>query len=155
MSDLQRVHSSTALPFLSPLSPAAIFGGVSAINKEHFLRVNGFSNVYFGWGAEDDDMYRRIKRQGLKLTRYPLSIARYTMLSHGHEGNKAAPDRFAYLNGKGGEARVPFDGVNSLTYEMRQKQRNPLFTKITVQIDQKKVRGSVEKNLRKLRSRRV
>ena len=71
----------------------AIFGGASAISKDHFLLVNGFSNAFFGWGAEDDDMYRRIRRLKLKLSRYPLTIARYTMLSHGHEGHKAAKDR--------------------------------------------------------------
>lgn len=26
-----------------------ILGGVTAIKKEHFKLVNGFSNIYFGW----------------------------------------------------------------------------------------------------------
>ena len=34
-------------------------GGISAISKEHFEKVNGFSNVYFGGGAEDGDMALR------------------------------------------------------------------------------------------------
>jgi hypothetical protein len=29
-----------------------IFGGVSIINSDHFQLVNGYSNLYFGWGAE-------------------------------------------------------------------------------------------------------
>lgn len=37
------------------------FGGVSAVRKEHMLSVNGFSNKYWGWGAEDDDMAYRIR----------------------------------------------------------------------------------------------
>ena len=28
------------------------FGGVSVISKENYVLANGFSNVYFGWGAE-------------------------------------------------------------------------------------------------------
>jgi predicted glycosyltransferase involved in capsule biosynthesis len=36
-----------------------IFGGVEAIWKEHFEKVNGFSNKYWGWGGEDDDLYHR------------------------------------------------------------------------------------------------
>ena len=37
----------------------AIFGGVTALRKEHFKMVNGYSNIFFGWGGEDDDMSSR------------------------------------------------------------------------------------------------
>ena len=34
-------------------------GGVLSMRTEHFQRVNGYSNLYWGWGAEDDDMAYR------------------------------------------------------------------------------------------------
>ncbi|KAJ7423151.1 Beta-1,4-galactosyltransferase 1 [Willisornis vidua] len=35
------------------------FGGVSALSKEQFTKINGFPNNYWGWGGEDDDIYNR------------------------------------------------------------------------------------------------
>jgi len=37
-----------------------IFGGVTAFKQQHFELVNGFSNQFYGWGGEDDDMYNRL-----------------------------------------------------------------------------------------------
>lgn len=35
------------------------FGGVCAMTPEQFRKVNGYSNLFWGWGGEDDDFYRR------------------------------------------------------------------------------------------------
>jgi len=35
-------------------------GGALLLQIEHYKRINGYSNKYFGWGQEDDDMYERV-----------------------------------------------------------------------------------------------
>ena len=42
-------------------------GGVTLFNKEHFEWINGFSNKYWGWGFEDDDLLYRCRQGGIPL----------------------------------------------------------------------------------------
>ena len=42
-------------------------GGVTLINREHFEWINGFSNKYWGWGFEDDDLLYRCRTRGVPL----------------------------------------------------------------------------------------
>ena len=37
-----------------------LVGGVMVYRKTHYIQVNGYSNNYWGWGAEDDDMVNEI-----------------------------------------------------------------------------------------------
>ena len=36
-----------------------LVGGVLAMKPHHYMKANGFSNSFWGWGGEDDDMERR------------------------------------------------------------------------------------------------
>jgi beta-1,4-galactosyltransferase 1 len=45
------------------------YGGVNLFNKEDFLKINGFSNEFWGWGHEDDDLLNRIKSIGYSIFR--------------------------------------------------------------------------------------
>ena len=38
---------------------SAFFGGVLQMSARDFLAVNGYSNRFWGWGKEDDDLYMR------------------------------------------------------------------------------------------------
>ena len=43
------------------------FGGVTMFTKEDFKTINGFSNEYWGWGFEDDDLLIRCLESNLEL----------------------------------------------------------------------------------------
>ena len=76
-------HMSVAVDkFKYKLPYKQIFGGVAAIRTDQFKRLNGFSNLFWGWGGEDDDMSKRIHYRKLKIIRYRAEIARYTMIKH-------------------------------------------------------------------------
>jgi hypothetical protein len=36
------------------------FGGIVAFNKEEFNKINGYPNNFWGWGGEDDELYKRV-----------------------------------------------------------------------------------------------
>ena len=50
------------------------FGGVTLFPKKHFEMINGFSNEYWGWGYEDDDLLYRCKKRGVPLDQLWLGI---------------------------------------------------------------------------------
>ena len=43
------------------------FGGVTMFTVKDFKKINGFSNKYWGWGFEDDDLLLRCIKNGLSL----------------------------------------------------------------------------------------
>uniref|UniRef100_A0A183TQN9 Beta-1,4-N-acetylgalactosaminyltransferase bre-4 n=1 Tax=Schistocephalus solidus TaxID=70667 RepID=A0A183TQN9_SCHSO len=53
-------HLSTQIDkFNFSLPYVGLVGGVLFVPLDQFLRVNGFSNMFWGWGAEDDDFFER------------------------------------------------------------------------------------------------
>lgn len=60
---------------------------------EIFQEINGFSNLFYGWGGEDDDLYSRVRAHGYKILR-STKVSRYSMLKH--KTAKAAPQRYLF-----------------------------------------------------------
>lgn len=53
------LYSISWIHFVYSLPYTNIFGGVGAFTRQHFELVNGFSNKFWGWGGEDDDLFKR------------------------------------------------------------------------------------------------
>ncbi|KFM76276.1 Beta-1,4-N-acetylgalactosaminyltransferase bre-4, partial [Stegodyphus mimosarum] len=124
-------HMCSALDIFRYVLPyPELFGGVTAFTKEQFTTVNGYSNEYFGWGAEDDDLYDRLNVKQLKVRRWAPEISRYKMLFHSKEVPN--PDRFNLL--KKGKQRIDTDGLSSLHYKILKTELLPLYTRILVDV---------------------
>lgn len=46
---------------------ARYFGGVTLLPNDKFEQVNGFSNEYFGYGGEDDELRRRFEEKNITI----------------------------------------------------------------------------------------
>uniref|UniRef100_A0A1I8FRC8 Beta-1,4-galactosyltransferase 4 n=1 Tax=Macrostomum lignano TaxID=282301 RepID=A0A1I8FRC8_9PLAT len=90
-----------------------LVGGVLAMPVRHFLKVNGYSNLFWGWGGEDDDMEARPNPR----------LARYRMIRH--------QARKEFLN-----ERYRLDGLNSLSYSLVASESRPLYTHFLIDLGQ-------------------
>lgn len=126
-------HMSVAIDVFNYRLPyETIFGGVSALTKKQFETINGFSNQFWGWGGEDDDMANRIAYHGYHVSRYPTNIARYKMMKH--KKDDPNPDRYNKLYK--GKQRFKTDGLNSLKYKRLDLLLKRLYTWVHVDLQE-------------------
>ncbi|MEE6459991.1 hypothetical protein FKM82_000817 [Ascaphus truei] len=109
------------------------FGGVSALSKEQFEKINGFPNSYWGWGGEDDDIYNRIVSRGMSISRPDAVTGKCRMIRHDRDAkNDPNPQRFDLIAHT--RHTMNSDGINSLSYKVVKTEKYPLYTKITVDV---------------------
>lgn len=99
-------------------------GGVTAFTREQFKTINGYSNSYFGWGGEDDDVYGRCKKKFGKVDRLEPSLGRYFANCHREEKKNAERQKLLSTMDK----RMDIDGLNSVKYQVERKNVSYLFT---------------------------
>ncbi|CAF0831378.1 unnamed protein product, partial [Rotaria sordida] len=59
-----------------------LIGGVLLLTFDMYKTLNGFSNLYWGWGGEDDDLALRLIQQRMCIVRPIYELAIYTGLPH-------------------------------------------------------------------------
>ena len=107
-------------------------GGIVSMHVRHWYQINGFSNDFEGWGGEDDDLFQRLRMNGL-LDNSTKTIRRpskghgiFTTISedrhHHPEKVKAGKE---YKNSlqiltsmEQGSNRWKSDGLSDLTYKI-------------------------------------
>ncbi|XP_062864322.1 beta-1,4-galactosyltransferase 1 [Trichomycterus rosablanca] len=127
-------HLSVAMDkFRFRLPYKQYFGGVSAMSKKQYLKINGFPNNFWGWGGEDDDIYNRLSYRGMTISRPAGAIGRCKMIRHTRDKlNESNPQRFTRIHHT--RQTMDTDGINSLTYKVVALEKKQLYTKIIVDI---------------------
>jgi hypothetical protein len=94
-------HLSTELdgdvPFLD------YFGGVTLFNVQDFKIINGYSNEYWGWGFEDDDLLYRCIGKGLSLETKKIGLPEKEFLIN-----------YFKFNGSSSYIRIPYKNMSSV-----------------------------------------
>jgi hypothetical protein len=79
------------------------FGGVTLFNVHDYKLINGYSNEYWGWGFEDDDLLYRCIQRNIPLDKVSFGI----------------PDKNYLINyfkfdGKGSYIKIPYKNLSSI-----------------------------------------
>ncbi|ESO05125.1 hypothetical protein HELRODRAFT_122556, partial [Helobdella robusta] len=126
--DIPRHVGAFLATFHFQLPYKGLFGGATAFRKDQFLKFNGFSNEYYGWGGEDDDILKRlgVKSVNMAVNRFPSSVARYKMFPHHADprnpGNQNNPSHY------------PRDGLNTAKYTVESVKIMKKYTHILISL---------------------
>ena len=104
------------------------FGGVLSMPDEHWRKINGFPNDFWGWGSEDDMVYLRLYHLALPFGRLvPQSLGRYETIKEDHHAdskekslslNQAKYGAFMALDARDKQAAMASNGFNTTQFQV-------------------------------------
>ncbi|XP_028315406.1 beta-1,4-galactosyltransferase 7 [Gouania willdenowi] len=113
-----------ASPELHPLYHYKTYvGGILLLTKQHYSMCNGMSNRFWGWGREDDEFYRRLRKAELQLFRPKGITTGYQTFLHVHDPAWRKRDQKRVAAQKQEQFKVdPEGGLTNLRYQVVSKQ---------------------------------
>lgn len=113
-----------ASPELHPLYHYKTYvGGILLLTKKHYYMCNGMSNRFWGWGREDDEFYRRLRKAELQLFRPSGITTGYKTFLHVHDPAWRKRDQKRVAAQKQEQFKVdPEGGLTNLRYEVESRQ---------------------------------
>uniref|UniRef100_A0A914W5U0 Galactosyltransferase C-terminal domain-containing protein n=1 Tax=Plectus sambesii TaxID=2011161 RepID=A0A914W5U0_9BILA len=100
---------------------------------EQFMKVNGYSNSYWGWGGEDDDLGKRIISKGYSIERPDSVQGAMTMIRHVQR--EATQPKLVLSLVSNATLRMTKDGLNNPeTWRVLQVQILPLYHYLLVNV---------------------
>jgi len=115
----------TALPYDN-------VGGVLSIQMSDYVKVNGHSNLFWGWGGEDDDLATRLTSQHYIIEQLDPQTDRYTMLSHEKGKSTVRSEVLRLLSNS--RTRWPTDGLKQKAWTVISIEKLPLYYHLLVDL---------------------
>lgn len=104
------------------------FGGVTLFRKEDFILCNGYSNNFWSWGGEDNEMRANVLACGLQIAHRDCW---YESLKHHRISDPVNYPKNVELMNKG---RQPADGLSHCEYKVIKHEDNRDYIKLTVEL---------------------
>lgn len=113
-----------ASPELHPLYHYKTYvGGILLLTKTHYRVCNGMSNRFWGWGREDDEFYRRLRKAELQLFRPTGITTGLNTFRHIHDPAFRKRDQKRVATQRQEQFKVdPDGGLSNLRYVVESRQ---------------------------------
>lgn len=103
------------------------FGGVTLFSHHHFAGCGGYSNKFWSWGGEDDEMRNHVKSCGLTIDRRKCT---FESLHHKPEDRSMYDLNVKLLK----QGRQADDGIGHCNYKIIKSEKNAHYEKISVDL---------------------
>eukprot|EP00117_Sycon_ciliatum_P027890 scpid70351/ scgid5313/ Beta-1,4-N-acetylgalactosaminyltransferase bre-4; Bacillus thuringiensis toxin-resistant protein 4; Beta-4-GalNAcT len=136
------VHMATCVEqFKYELPYYNFLGGVVMFRMDHYSKFNGMTNLLWGFGAEDDELWVRIKRKRLRISRaHACEMGRFVSLNHGNStlhypkvNYIANYNLYRHLLKR--RRQMEKDGLGQLEYKLLARVKEPLYGYVNVSVD--------------------
>jgi hypothetical protein len=118
--------------------PTNELGGVTMFDKQTYLSVNGYSNDYWGWGVEDNDLGERCAR---KQVPFSVRKGRYLSLPHKPNGDTMSGVASQETNNNrkhfydvANSSDFFSSGLSNIQYEKVSEEKKDLYTLVKVKL---------------------
>lgn len=123
------VHIGTA--YKGKYSGDSFIGQVLSISIKDAKKINGFPNNFWGWGGEDDAMYRRLKKHKVNIIRPPISTG-FKVLEH--TDTRKIPDAKNMTKWEDLKADNGKSGLTNIKWKLLEEKTVGNISKLTVEI---------------------
>ncbi|KAL7056672.1 hypothetical protein AAHC03_020610 [Spirometra sp. Aus1] len=108
-------------------------GAVTALSWEHVEKINGASNIFYGWGGEDDDLAIRLRLNNIEVDRPAYHDGIFDEFDSNHSREKNA-ERFKLTTQENVASRWREDGITQTRYQLLSRIDYELFVWILVSV---------------------
>jgi len=111
------------------------FGGVTGVTWDQYKLVNGYSNMFWGWGGEDDDFHTRItssEEGNFTVSRPPNHYGRYSSITQKHNQEGQFLGRFQLMKQRLVLERMFLEGLSTVNYKEEVLTKEKLYTNISL-----------------------